>query len=111
MRCGLFHRKCHPLLDHPVLTGVGLGLLAVGAVAVVSVVRREAPLWGSKMKAAEAKCQKACGDLWNTLQKEAESVVGGMADAISSHMPSGAEGESGAAGATGAEDTAQGANA
>ena len=102
MRCGLFRGKCHPFLDHPILTGVGLGLGAVGAVAVVSVVRREAPCLCNRMKATEAKCQKACGDLWETLQKEAQSVVDGVADAVSSHMPA----KNGGAGEGGSESGA-----
>ena len=95
MRCGLFRGKCHPLLAHPVLTGIGIGLSAVGAVAVISLVRREAPSWGSQMKAAEQKCKKACTDLWSNLQKEAEQVVGDMANAISSHMPASQGGSAG----------------
>lgn len=87
MRCGLFHGKCHPLFAHPVLTGAGVALAAVGTVAVVSLVRRKAPLWGRQMKAAEKKCKRACGDLWQELKKEAEEAVDGMAEAISSHMP------------------------
>ena len=87
MKCGLFHGKCHPLCAHPVLTGAGVALSAVGTVAVVSLVRRKAPLWGRQMKAAEKKCKRACGDLWQELKKEAENAVDGMAEAISSHMP------------------------
>ena len=62
-------------------------MAAVGTVAVVSLVRRKAPLWGRQMKAAEKKCKRACGDLWQELKKEAEEAVDGMAEAISSHMP------------------------
>lgn len=108
MRCGLFRGKCHPFLDHPVLTGVGLGLCAVGAVAVFSVVRREAPCLCDRMKAAEAKCQKACGDLWQTLQKEAQSVVDGVADAVSSHMPAAKNGGTGEGGSESGASPAEG---
>ena len=84
MRCGLFRGKNHALLDHPILAGVGLGLAAVGTVAVVSVVRRRASAWGSQMKTAEEKGKKACADLWQDLKQEAEKVANGVTDAATS---------------------------